>query len=614
MKKALKAIPTALFLLVTVWTLYNQTQDFDYLNLDDHDYTFRCAFVKDGLSAANVRDAFLNVTHAAIWMPLTYISYMADVSCAPKLDPRRRPTQADIDRCSPKHLHHQTNAVLHALNAVLLFFLLLALAKAGDEGEAGAATRTPADAPVPAATYLFPLLAALFWAIHPQRAEAVAWIAGRKEILCGTFTLAGLLCWLRASRAGRLGSLACCVLACMSKPTAMSFPFLALALDLLLGRLSVPVPFNPRRDWKTFLPYAPLLVPALFTGALAMYSQTHPEGLGELALFTASFPWRLLNALVALGLDFAQLVVPVGLHLDYRAVPERFPLQGGLGLAVFFAVTALYALAFLRLRARRRMLLALLLFFLAARVPTLGIFGSFGEHARADRFLYLPMLVVSMAFAFVRPRRPRLVAGLALVACLAAGGLSYPLIASYADNFTAFSRTLACDPHHGRALRHVAHEEFFRRQHLDKGVELYRRSQEERPRDDTVAWLAYALMKRDYPQDYAEIRTLCAKFAQEPSLDRGGMALEALGMTALREHRWKDAITHLTASIKAPGRTYPSEDAFLHLGIAYCNNQQPADALEIFERLVRSHYPDIAESARKYYGILKANPKAVLHL
>ena len=603
MKKPLKAILTALFLLVTVWTLYNQTQDFDYLNLDDHDYTFRCAFVKDGLSAANVKDAFLNVTHAAIWMPATYISYMADVSCAPKLDPRRRPTQADIDRCSPKHLHHQTNAVLHALNAVLLFFLLLALTKAD------ASTKTPAPT-----TYLYPLLAALFWAVHPQRAEAVAWIASRKEILCGTFTLAGLLCWLRASRAGRLGALACCVLACMSKPTAMCFPFLALALDLLLGRLSVPMPFNLRRDWKTFLPYAPLLVPALFTGELAMYSQTLPEGLGELALFTASFPWRLLNAMVALGLDFAQLVVPVGLHLDYRAVPEHFPLQGGLGLSVFFAVTVLYVLAFLRLRAQRRALLALLLFFLAARVPTLGIFGSFGEHARADRFLYLPMLVASMAFVLVRPRRPRLVAGLALVACLAAGGLAYPLIASYADNFTAFSRTLACDPHHGRALRHVAHEEFFRRKHLDKGIELYRRSQAERPRDDTVAWLAYALMKREYAQDYAEIRTLCAKFTQEPSLDRGGMALEALGMTALREHRWKDAIAYLTASIKAPGRSYPSEDAFLHLGIAYSNNQQQADALEIFERLVRSRYPDIAESAQKYYGILKANPKAVLFL
>ena len=602
MKKILSTLLAYLLLMGTVMTLFNQTQSFDYLNLDDHDYTFRCAFVKDGLSAANVGKAFTTLTHAAIWMPVTYISYMLDISATPKLAPGRRPTQADLDRCSPKRLHHQTNALLHTVNAALLFCFLFCLRKQF-QGSNFKSDRFD---------LLFPLVAALFWALHPQRAEAVAWIAGRKEILCGTFTLLGLLCWLRTSLPARLGAFLCCALACMSKPTAMCFPFLALALDLFLGRLPAPAARTPRQIFTVARPYLPTLVLAVLTGGLAVFSQTHPEGLGELELFTASFPWRVLNAFVAVGLALAQLVVPVGLHLDYRATPEHFPLHGLLGLAVCGVALLALGLGLSFLPRRRRTTLALLLFFFAALGPTLGIFGSFGEHARADRFLYLPMIAISMLFAVWRPRRPALATGLGLAVCGVVCALAYPLVASYENNFTAFSRTLACDPENGRALRHVAHEEFFKRKHLDRGVSLYRRSLAVRPRDDTTAWLAYALMKREYTQDYDEIRTLCQKFADNHARDRGGMALEALGMTALRERRWPDAIACLTDSIKAPGRSYPSEDAFLNLAIAYSNNRQQAEAIEILERLVRSHYPDIAQEAQKFYGILKANPKAIL--
>ena len=158
----------------------------------------------------------------------------------------------------------------------------------------------------------------------------------------------------------------------------------------------------------------------------------------------------------------------------------------------------------------------------------------------------------------------------------------------------------------------MASEECARFNHIDKGIELYRRSQQVRPRDDTAAQLSYALMMRARSEDYAEIRRLCSKFACDHSLDRKGQALEALGTTAMRQRRWTEAISCLEDSIKAPLRFYSSEDAFLNLAIAYSNNRQQAEAIEILERLVRSHYPDIAQEAQKFYGILKANPKAIL--
>ncbi len=572
-----KLISIVLLILLCVWSLYDQTSGFDFLRLDDHDYTFRCLFVRDGLSAENVAESFTNLRHAGVWMPATYISYMADISLFG-------------NGMGP---HHTVNVALHSLNAVLLFFLLLALSRC---------VAPPAEGTRP--SLLVPTLAALFWALHPQRVEAVAWIAGRKDVLCCTFTLAGLLCWLRPTWGGRLGAALCGVLACLSKPTGMCYPVLLFAVDLLRGRLRG----LGRGD---FAVYGSTLLMGVLTGGIAMYSQTHPEGHLVRELFTTSFPWRVLNALVATGLDLSQLVVPLGLHLDYRAVPGQFPLQGVQGLVALFVAASAAGFAAWRFPRVRRPLAALLLFFFATLVPTLGIFGSFGEHARADRFLYLPMLAVSLAAIWWRPSRTRLVGWLGGVLVLALAVVSWPLVSSYRNDFTAFSRTLALDPDHGRALAHVASEECARN-HIDQGIDLYRRSQQLRPRDDTASQLAYALMLRARTEDHAEIRQLCSKFACDHSLDRKGQALEALGMIAMRQRRWAEAISCLEDSIKAPARFYTSDDAFFNLACCYTNVKRADDAIAVFERLAQSRRKDIAGRANEALVKLKANPRARL--
>lgn len=314
-----KHLLPVLLLVAAVWFLYSQTGRFEFLRLDDHDYTFRCAFVKDGLSAANVKEAFANPRHAAIWMPATYISYMADITLfGPGMGP-----------------HHLVNVALHTLNALFLYALLLALLPRTADAPGG--TRAVASAALA-------LLATAFWALHPQRVEAVAWIAGRKELLCALFTLLGLHCWLRPGRRWTLAAYAYCALACMSKPTAMCFPFLAFAVACLNDTRNDTTLTTNNAPPKTrpLTAYLPLLALAVATGALAVYSQTHPEGRPELALFTASLPWRLLNAAVSTGLYLFQALVPVGLHLDYRATPGHFPLDGLLGLTTLAAVALVF--------------------------------------------------------------------------------------------------------------------------------------------------------------------------------------------------------------------------------------------------------------------------------
>ena len=110
-RDALVAVVASLLLVGLVWALFGQTGKFEFLRLDDPDYTYRCAFVKDGLSWANVREAFANVRHGGIWMPATNLSYMCDITL---FGPGAG-------------AHPLVNVAIHALNAVLLLWFLLRL-------------------------------------------------------------------------------------------------------------------------------------------------------------------------------------------------------------------------------------------------------------------------------------------------------------------------------------------------------------------------------------------------------------------------------------------------------------------------------------------------------
>lgn len=115
---------------------------------------------------------------------------------------------------------HQTNLLLHGLGAVAFYALLVLV--------------LPDRRLAP--------WAALLWLVHPLQVEAVAYIAGRKDLLCSLFyftALLGQLLRLRAdSRTGRvLGSVAFLwagLLAFLAKEMALTLPLAAFVLDVLL--------------------------------------------------------------------------------------------------------------------------------------------------------------------------------------------------------------------------------------------------------------------------------------------------------------------------------------------------------------------------------------------
>ncbi len=564
-------------LVVVVVAIFARCGFFEFVRLDDHDYTFLCPFVKDGFSWRNLCEAFSNLRHAAIWMPLTYLSYMLGISAF----------GAGMAQ------HHLINVAIHAANAFLFFRLLLGLWGAE-------------DSPRHRAAQVCAFVAAAFWALHPLRVEPVCWIAGRKELLCGLFVLLGLLAWNR--RAWFVGML-CCAAACLSKPTAMCFPFLAFAVELAFG--SRPSSAGRRSLVAAVARYLPLLLMAAATGAIAVYSQTHADGYDVRRLYTAGFGLRLANSFTALGTYLFAHLIPLALHADVPFPVGGVPWSRWLAALAGYAVVAVPLMSLLVRNVSRAtipnevnerwrtgiVLLAVALFFLASVTPVLGLFGSFGREAYADRFTYIPSMAVSIALfqalklmgpGISRSRRfmarVKYPLGVLVLVLMA---ITWRQVGYWRNDYTLFSRVLECDDVHARAFSHVASEECARFGRFDDGIAHFRRSLELEWNVGTAAQLAFALATRGRADDSAEIRQCCRSAVADPASDRKGLMLEALGMTALKERKWDEAVRWLYLAAKAPARLHPADDARARLGVALANGGRTADAEKVFSALAR---------------------------
>ena len=187
-----------------------------------------------GFEASQIRWMFTN-TLMGHYMPFTWLTFALDHVLG-RMDPWG---------------YHLASLLLHAANAVLVYLvgrrlLTVALGTAVDS-RAGAA------------------LAALLFALHPQRVESVAWISDRATLLCATFYLLAVLAYLRAAGSAdgrrRMGwgaaSLVAFAAALLSKGMAMTLPITLLILD-----------GYPLRRWRVEWPR--VLLEKLPYGALAL--------------------------------------------------------------------------------------------------------------------------------------------------------------------------------------------------------------------------------------------------------------------------------------------------------------------------------------------------------
>ncbi|MGI9228948.1 MAG: tetratricopeptide repeat protein, partial [Gammaproteobacteria bacterium] len=367
--------------------------------------------------------------------------------------------------------YHLVNVLLHGINTLLLWRLLVKMS-------------------VPGAW-----LVAAFFAVHPIHVEVVAWVITRKDLLATLFSLLAVACWLRYREQPKPGTylalLALFAAAALSKTIAITLPaVLLLQVWWQHGRIGA----------RDLLQTAPLFLLGL---AIAAFDLHHYDTRSFIHL-EYSFVERVIIATKALWFYTGKLLWPHPLMLHYPHWDVN-PARLLNWLAPVVTLAAVLTLWLARHRIGRGPL-AGVLFFVICLTPVLGFtdFGYMEYSFAADRYQYFasagliavgvgtwrwlfvgPPTASGVAFGSPSATPPqggsyysgRVLAVLLLMAC---GVLSFQRAQVFQDEIVLFRNVVATNPGANEAW-HTLGVMLMQRDRLPEAEEAFNKALEQDP-------------------------------------------------------------------------------------------------------------------------------------
>jgi protein O-mannosyl-transferase len=404
-----------LLLVVATLALYYPVNSHPFVNYDDTLYVTENAHVQAGLQWKTVKWAFTTYDEAN-WHPLTWLSHALDYQLF------------QLNAAG----HHDVNLLLHVLNVLLLFWVLLRAT-----GLAGRSF----------------MVAALF-AVHPINVQTVAWVAERKNLLSMLFFLLALGAYRWYARRPRVGPYAVVAalfaLGLMAKPQIITLPCVLLLWDYWpLRRMfaragdaeypATPTTIPPKGLIWLIVEKLPLFAIAGANAVITMHAQRHG---GARNWFPRLI--RLGNAIVCYARYIGKTFWPSKLALFYPHPGDTLKLWKVVAALIFLlAITALVVI-----KHRRRYLPVGWLWFIGTLVPMIGLV-QVGIQAMADRYAYLPLigLFIMICWGVADLSESRHLAPTGLAAVSVAVLLSLMVVARvqlnhWTDNISLWSHTL----------------------------------------------------------------------------------------------------------------------------------------------------------------------------
>jgi tetratricopeptide (TPR) repeat protein len=379
---------------VVTFLVYLAALGNDFVNWDDVRY------VSENLHIRSLNGAFFKWAlfdfYESNWHPLTWLSHAVDYAVW-GLNPRG---------------HHLTNIVLHAINTFAVVFLMTALLDAWRK-------RSPENERTSFLNERAILIAAgttaLLFGLHPVHVESVAWVAERKDLLCGLFFLLSLILYTKyAGDEGMnaparaqffnkyyLGTLGMFILALMSKPMAVSLPVVLLILDWHpFGRIA------SRKAMRSMIgEKIPFIALSLLSSLLTVLAQRSGEAIQTTEF--APLSGRLFVAAKSIVFYVWKIIWPLNL-VPYYPYPEKQPLLSFQNLAAAVLVIGTTAACWI-MAEKNKLWPSAWWYFLVTLLPVIGII-QVGGQAMADRYLYLPglapFLIVGLAAAWCAAKLP----------------------------------------------------------------------------------------------------------------------------------------------------------------------------------------------------------------
>ncbi len=517
--------------------------------------------VKQGLTGPNVLWA-LTTLYPPYWHPLTWLSFELDYQ---------------LYGLSPIG-YHLTNILIHAANAVLLFWTLWYLT--------GAVWRSAA-------------VAALF-ALHPIHVESVAWVCERKDVLSTLFCLLTIVAYARyAARpgAGRyLLVLLCFIVGLMIKPMLVTLPCVLLLLDYWpLGRLQGEWRSWGKQLWPLFREKLPLFAMCAAVSVLTYYGQLWSGGLRPLN--AVPFGARLANAVLVYVTYVRQMFWPEGLAYFYpeesHTLTEWPVVASGLALVLLTAV----AVWFIH---RCPYLLVGWLWYLGTLVPVIGIV-QVGWQSRSDRFVYIPFigLYLALVWGIVHATRTwrfqRLLLGLPFAGALTTlAATTWVQIGYWHDTITLYKRTVQVAPGH-YAAHVILSEQLEQEGRMDEARRQLEQALQWFPsRADGYALLGAFLQRRGRLDEALGVYQQALRIRPDDAKVHNN-----IGVVLLRMNKPNEALAHLEDAVKSDPRF---AEGHFNLGSLLVQHGKLDEAITHFRACVQAA-PEMA-AARYQLGIL----------
>lgn len=416
----------AIVLIITVIAYSNSMSgDFIY-QFDDDLYVTNNADIKE-INHETLLNIFTK-PYVGLYLPLTMLSLMADYAIYGL-------------NASGFHL---TNLLMHLMNTVLVFFLMLKIKR--DNYIAG--------------------ITAMVFAIHPLHVESVTWISERKDVLYTLFYLAGLITYLnytvRPSSKSYLLTMFFFILSLLSKTVAVSFPLFLVAFDWYRGRHL----FNA----KVILEKVPFFSLSLFFGLLGIYFTSSADDYTTPMIDWIHRPFIVSDAIM---IYLTKFFAPVNLMIYYYypdvsegTLPMRFYISSGLLVAVMAGLI----LWVIKQKNEKRELIMGLIFF---AIPTFFILQLIpaGRAYAAERYTYLSYIGITYIIGIFTTRlfhntsnqrafAKKMLSAIVLIATVAFAVLTYNRNNDWKNSITLFTDLIEKNPEHGhpyliRGITHV---------------------------------------------------------------------------------------------------------------------------------------------------------------
>lgn len=289
-------------------------------------------------------------------------------------------------------------------------------------------------------------LLAVIFAFHPLQIESVAWVAERKNLLYAFFFILSLLFYIQYKNTQSFKRLIvvyiCFVCSLLAKPSAIVLPLVFILIDVFLFKESF------KQFYKRHILF---LLLSIGLAIVTLFAQEEDKFINENHAYAINE--RIGYAGYAILQYVYKFLVPINLSVIYP-----YPQDKAVSLIIGYATVLLLVFGCYKLyKSKYKLVLYGLLFFVVNLLLVLQ-FIPFGEVLTADRYMYLPIIGLSIVALNFLPSSDKHLKIISISVVVIFGTLTFMRASVWKNSISLYTDIIKKYPHSFVALNSLGAE------------------------------------------------------------------------------------------------------------------------------------------------------------